>query len=299
MSDLQPETTNIRETINITKPSVIIPSDRTKPSVLSARQRLNEYFDSGDFQLTKGKEEQSLQLLRKYMETVYHKERPLVAIDVEAWEKSLKKVTEIGISVYDPRNQHKSPFPLTKTVHLVVKENINLNNGKYVPDNKRRFMGGSSKVLNFAECTKFVQAVVEQYINVDGGVLVGHQIDGDIKWLKSIGVKLPDDVECVDTLKLYSFSRSSGGTLRGILRKVGIPHAYLHNAANDAYYTLLAALAYCDPAFRTHYKLDTWNGATSHATTAEKKLAKFLDLAKFDSKTNAEQLYKDLFAQDE
>lgn len=261
----------------------------------SNRQNLDEYFNKEDFSFAEGKEKQTIQRLRKYMETVYLKERPLVAIDVEAWEKNLKKVTEIGISVYDPRLQSDSPFPLIKTFHLIVKENLQFNNGKYVPDNKKKFMGGTSRVLSFKESKEFVQLIVEQYINVSGGALVGHQIDGDIKWLKSIGVRLPDAVECVDTLKIHSFSRATGGTLRGILRTVGIPHANLHNAANDAYYTLLAALAYCDPAFRTHYNLDIYCGETSKLTPAEKKHSKFLDLAKFDSKATAKELYEDLF----
>lgn len=261
----------------------------------SNRQRLDEYFNKEDFSFAEGREEQTIQRLRKYMETVYLKERPLVAVDVEAWEKNLKKVTEIGISVYDPRLQSDSPFPLIKTFHLIVKENLQFNNGKYVPDNKKKFMGGTSRVLSFKESKEFVQLIVEQYINVSGGALVGHQIDGDIKWLKSIGVSLSDALECVDTLKIHSFSRATGGTLRGILRTVGIPHANLHNAANDAYYTLLAALAYCDPAFRTHYNLDIYCGETSKLTPAEKKHSKFLDLAKFDSKATAKELYEDLF----
>ncbi|ODV81289.1 uncharacterized protein CANTADRAFT_89163 [Suhomyces tanzawaensis NRRL Y-17324] len=242
---------------------------------------MEKYLSSNHFQFQEGKAAQSINTLRAAMELVYPRERPLVAIDVEAWERSLSKVTEIGIVVYDPDQLQGSIFPVITPIHIIIKENIKKVNGRFVPDNKHKYLGGTSYVLTFLESRQLVDQIVTKYITKRQGALVGHNLSGDIKWIKSIGVELPESVPSVDTFQLYGLSRSTGATLRGVLRLANIPHGILHNAANDAYYTLVAAMAFCDPEVRKHQQLDVYKELEAKLKY-QKRQEKFTDSARLE-----------------
>lgn len=227
----------------------------TSPIQAELRRSLDHYFAHTKFQLG---DPNKVQRLRHWMELVYLRQFPLVAIDVEAWEQNPNKITEIGLAVYDPRDQWTLVVPRIRTAHILVKENKSMNNGRYVPDNKMRFNGGVSYEMLSTELRGWLSDVLAYYLNKCTGVLVGHNVGGDIQWLARHGVMEVRDIETVDTEKVHHLSRPTGGLLRGLLRTVEIPHLNLHNAANDAYYTLLAAMAYLDPAQRAHFGLDVF-----------------------------------------
>ncbi|KAK6455902.1 uncharacterized protein RJT20DRAFT_129286 [Scheffersomyces xylosifermentans] len=252
---------------------------------------LDAYLCSNHFRFEEDKEKQSLTKLKQAMELIFLRDKPLVAIDVEAYERSLGKVTEIGVVVYDPEVSEGSVLPVIKPFHIIIKENLRLVNGRYVPDKKDRYMGGTSYVMPKDEAEKFVSAIISKYVNDRDGVLVGHHIEGDIKWIRSIGVEIRSDVKIVDTFRLHGISRSRGGTLRGVLREVNLPHGNLHNAANDAYFTLMAALAYCDPHHRLDKNLDMFLQVEAKSATA-KKLDLFSDRATFKNNLSADDLMK-------
>lgn len=255
-----------------------MPENTKKELVLA----LDHYFSTTSFQFTS---ENNVSRLRTWMELVYLRQRPLVAVDVEAWERNPNKITEIGLAVYDPDRQWNLIMPRVRTLHILVKENKNKNNGRYVPNNKLRFNGGTSYEMLTAELKGLLNEILTHYLNNRNGVLVGHNIGGDIKWLASHGVKLVQNIDTVDTEKMHRMSRLSGSSLRGVLRTVGIPHLNLHNAANDAYYTLLAAMSYCDPEQRRVFELDTFMELAvvegdKKDNAARKKAEKFSDSAK-------------------
>lgn len=269
------------------KQKMIKPLINSKPTFLQPPadtylQALSSYFNTTTFAFAN---ESHTASLRKWMELVYLRKHPIVAIDVEAWERSNKKLTEIGIAVYDPAHQHHLIMPRIRTLHIVVKEHKKMVNSRFVPNNKFLFNGGTSYEMTQKELRVLLNKILTHYMVKTPGVLVGHSLGGDISWLNSIGVKLQNP-ETVDTQKLYQLSRPRGGTLRGALRLVEIPHSNLHNAANDAYYTLLAALAYTDPAQRTAFGLDTFvedlppqDPKQRSLEKAAKKLQKFSDKA--------------------
>lgn len=213
------------------------------------------------------------------METVYLRKVPLVAFDVEAYEKSPQKVTEIGIAVYDPVVLQQSMLPIITQGHIIIEEHKTLHNRRYCPDNKAFFMGGVSHMADMKTARKIITGVMDEYITNRNGSFVGHHIEGDIKWLRSLNINISDQVGIVDTGRLHSYSRRRGATLRGILRLVGIPHGYLHNAGNDAYYTLLAAMALCDPQVRKARGLDDFV-ENERLTNPQLRLLKFTDNAK-------------------
>ncbi|KAM0277695.1 hypothetical protein ACHAQH_005638 [Verticillium albo-atrum] len=83
-------------------------------------------------------------------------------------------------------------------------------------------------------------------------VIVGHSIDCDLAILKRIGLKLYKEKNVVAILDTFAISkeiitgeRATGGySLAGVLTTLGCPHKphELHNASNDATYTLRAML---------------------------------------------------------
>lgn len=133
--------------------------------------------------------------------------------------------------------------------------------------------------------------IILEYISNRNGAFVGHHIEGDIKWLKSLNIEIPDNVNTVDTHKLYTISRSRGGTLRGVLRLLGIPHGFLHNAGNDAYFTLLAAMALCDPEVRISKGLDAFYDVVKK-TKAQMEREKFSDVAQLTTNTKTVDIVK-------
>ena len=79
-------------------------------------------------------------------------------------------------------------------------------------------------------------------------VLVGHGLSGDIKSLRHLGIDiygLPNMCETVDTKDLHSHLRKTdnGVSIKSLLSEFGLPYRYLHNAGNDAVYTMQALLA--------------------------------------------------------
>ncbi|KAK6465996.1 hypothetical protein DFJ63DRAFT_38774 [Scheffersomyces coipomensis] len=268
-------------------PNSIHPIHRKHPD--DRETILQQYLSSGKFTFAKDKEVASLQELKRCMEIVYLNKKPLIAIDFEAYERSLKKVTEIGIVIYDPDLSKGSIFPIIKTFHIIIAEHIELVNGRYVPDSKDKYIGGLSNVLSLSDSKIFMEQIIEKYINQREGAFVGHNIGGDIRWLQGMGIQIREDIEIVDTFKLYQISRSIGGTLKGILKLIDLPHGVLHNAANDAYYTLLAAIAYCDPNMRNHKDLDTYK-TVAKKSTSEKRRESFATSAIYDDVTKVDEL---------
>lgn len=257
------------------------------------KKDLDDYFSTTEFQFVKENHEASL---KHWMSQVYLREIPLVAIDVEAWERNLKKVTEIGVAIYDPTSQDNSIIPQIKVVHLIVKENKQMYNGKFVRDNKHNFMGGTSYVISLKEAAVFLDQLFEAYIVKRNGTIVGHHIEGDIKWLRQMKVTLKESTPTVDTGKIFQLSKSSGGTLKGLLKLVDIPHAFLHNAANDAYYTLLAAFAYCDPKVRATHDLDTFEQVPSQSKGKRQKDKNSGDKAESVEYNKGNELFEEFFS---
>lgn len=203
-------------------------------------------------------------------------------VDIEAYESNTKVVTEIGISIYDPRENLYSAVPNFRTYHLIVSESMRLRNNKFVCDYKDCFLQGESMVMTLNSCVEFIQSLINYYMlprtEPDGTwnrAFVGHNVKGDLRWLSSIGVKIPKDLDhevlalghkkkrigVLDTEKLFRLSYGSKGSSLGkILRLLEIPHAYLHNAGNDAYFTLKLLMHFCDISFRKRLGMDDLYG---------------------------------------
>ena len=204
---------------------------------------------------------------------VYTRRNILFCIDVEAWERNTNLVTELGISIYDPRGQGLSLYPNISTYHIIIKETADKRNGRYVADHMDNYNGGVSYLMAQLEAVKFVKSLIDYYFAPRkdiGCCLVGHDVKGDSNWFHSIGIDIPNVSYVIDTNKIYALSHGrQGGSLTNLLKLVNIPNAFLHNAANDAYYTLLVAMRLCDPHVRELFQLDRGIVLNANKSTAK------------------------------
>ncbi|EDO19132.1 hypothetical protein Kpol_2000p100 [Vanderwaltozyma polyspora DSM 70294] len=259
----------------------------------------------------------------------------LFSVDIEAFERNSKIVTEIGISIYDPRENKYSITPFIRSYHLIVEESLFLRNSKIVGDHKNCFLHGESLVMPLLGCVEFIQSLINFYMlprteedKTWERAFVGHDIIGDLKWLLQMGVTIPglffddlfsknkerynstkkntnknnskgnkqdnkegkpyanpsndilnerddsrlknknpmkpnlgyigrSDIFEFDTANIYKTCYGEIGCGLGtMLRLFNIPHSYLHNGGNDAYYTLQILMRIGDINFRKVMNLD-------------------------------------------
>lgn len=217
---------------------------------------LEDYFASSHFMFKVGLEKLSMDSLKLALSLFHPRNKPFVAIDCEAYEHGHHNITEIGIAILKPQS---TTVPQIDATHIIIKEHLHKRNSKYVPDNKDQFLHGTSYIVKEKDAIGILREVLDKYIVNQNGVLVGHSISSEIKYFKSLGIELPLTIQLLDTLKLHKIGRSNGGSLGGCLKLLGLPCSYLHNAGNDAYYTLLVLLSYCDPIVRIQKNLDIYS----------------------------------------
>jgi len=136
--------------------------------------------------------------------------------------------------------------PITR--YLIIEENLDKCNGIHVADNKSRFdflCEGSEFCSQQQICMEVTQDLLE--LGQRGLViLVGHSIDGDIEALRGIGLDLQDMFDKVLDIALLHQGRhhlSQKRSLSKILDESDIVYQNLHNAGNDAHYTLCGGIS--------------------------------------------------------
>ncbi len=171
------------------------------------------------------------------------KKTVFISIDLEAFEMGKNVITELGIAIYDSRHQQHAIFPDIRSYHFIIEENIKHMNGKYVPDNKHNFLNGPSIIVSSSKLKYIFQDILNAYrpsSNNDTNrkteiAFVGHDFKGDIQLLRILDIEIPTDVPIVDTLKVWkSISKKGKSNLDYVLRVLGIPHSFLHNAGKMA-----------------------------------------------------------------
>ncbi|CDO92711.1 unnamed protein product [Kluyveromyces dobzhanskii CBS 2104] len=248
----------------------------------------------------------------KVLKSVQSRNTICMSIDIEAWEKNPSIVTEIGIAIWDPRideGRYSISGPTFENHHILIDQSLPLRNTQFMPDHKYQYLLGRTKIMDIKHCQIFIQNLIDNYMvtNIDQSkptgyqrAFVGHGFSGDLKWLKTLQLRIPDDVPIFDTMKLFqSVYGSTGSGLGKALRLLQIPHSYLHNAGNDAYYTLRLLLHMCDiekrkllcldDIERVQNTIENWrshdSGGLSGSSKRRKKLAstEFQGAAPFDS----------------
>lgn len=192
-----------------------------------------------------------------------------ICVDVEAYERNTKLITEIGIATLDtkdiaaikPGEGGADWMSVIRARHFRINEHKHLNNVEFVAGCADKFEFGASEFINLkdaphivASCFKhpFSKAEETSFGHEEHPkrniILVGHDISADISFLQTIGYdvhNLSNLVETADTAFMWRYLKreSNPRNLGSILAELGIIGWNLHNAGNDAVYTLQAMIA--------------------------------------------------------
>ncbi|KAL0949457.1 hypothetical protein HGRIS_009511 [Hohenbuehelia grisea] len=218
------------------------------------------------------------------------------AIDLEGWEedRSGKIITEFGFS-FVHWNKGKE---VSDMGHLIVKEHKMYKNGKYVADNRMNYKFGASKVLKRSAFRARIQQLISGLRKHGPLFLIFHDCKQDIKYLTDPemnprilapidghsmlqpGATPQKGVYIVDTADLFraleGFGRQAK-SLENVCRALKISSQCLHNAGNDAHYTMLATMAMVSGGQIDTQRQQRWPlahvKASSKASTSKAKLA--------------------------
>ncbi|RFU34771.1 hypothetical protein B7463_g1514, partial [Scytalidium lignicola] len=191
-----------------------------------------------------------------------------ICVDVEAWERNLSVITEVGIATLDTEDLKSIPpgengtnwRNAIRARHFRISEHRDYNNSQFVSGCADRFMFGDSEFVRLSDTPHIISTCFKPpYSKVAGTaedaenqpkrniVLVGHDVGADIGFLKKIGydlTNLSNLTEVVDTAKMWQYHKqeNQARSLGVILAELDIRGWNLHNAGNDAVYTLQAML---------------------------------------------------------
>jgi len=159
-----------------------------------------------------------------------------LCLDTETYEGNHNLLLEVGWCIFnmDSENNDKN----VEAKHYIVIENINKCNRRHVPNNKYKFNFDRSEIKPLEDIIKILQ---EDLKKVD--YLLGHDISNDINKLSRLkSSKFSfnlEDFNIIDTQELYEgcFHEEKIGLKKGLIH-FNINYRNLHNAGNNAYYTM-------------------------------------------------------------
>ena len=200
-----------------------------------------------------------------------HKDVRIICIDCEAWERDSRCVTEVGIAILDTRKIEVDPPGETgrnwqrhiEAKHFLIDEYMDKTNSEFVTSYPMGFGYGESEIVRLNEMKFVLQDIFAVHSDepVDSSGLKGfrdvvflaHNAFADIKLLRNVGfdvAKFETVKEIIDTQAMWSAINAPSEAqanikLKSLLEKLEVPYAseMLHNAGNDAYFTLQAFIA--------------------------------------------------------
>jgi hypothetical protein len=205
-----------------------------------------------------------------------------VCVDVECYELDHTIITEIGIATLDTLDLKDIPpgdggedwFNLIQARHFRIREYKHILNTRFVNGCADRFEFGESEFISKADAARMVMSCFEEpfcrklseaeitTISISSDlpshtvqpkrniIFVGHAPDGDLDSLRRLGAKpldLPNLLETLDTAQLYRLFRREQNpkSIGSILYDLELTGWHLHNAGNDAVYTMWIMLGTC------------------------------------------------------
>ncbi|SAL98922.1 hypothetical protein [Absidia glauca] len=198
------------------------------------------------------------------------REHVFLSLDIEAYETDHSILLELGWTMYDARNDQYLDQ------HYMMEPYRHLRNGKYVDDQRMNFGFGTSVWATLDQALDELAKDLAWATERDGGfVLVGHGLNSDLLYLKQCNFEWPvvinrkrngrfvlaetgvldvhDSalVTIVNTDTLYGASINdlhNPPSLGRCLTLMDIEHWNLHNAGNDAHYTMELMMALLEKA---------------------------------------------------
>ncbi|KAK4650635.1 hypothetical protein QC762_709210 [Podospora pseudocomata] len=177
-----------------------------------------------------------------------------VCIDVEAWEKNPNIITEVGVAILDtpnlrdmaPGENGQSWFEAIEARHFWVAEYTWAQNKKYVKSCPENFDFGETEVVQGKHVPETMGTIINN--SPYPVVLVFHESGSDIKFLEAIKYniyKAQNVLEIIDIKHMYQYAVRSNKqpSVSTVCEFLGIQTKNLHNAGNDAVYTLQAMIS--------------------------------------------------------
>lgn len=163
------------------------------------------------------------------------------------------------MSIFDTRHCSDAPganaeswLPKITTRHLIIKEYKKLVNKKFIKGCPDKFNFGISELVALRNVHAILANIVtnptaesELSLQPRKVILVGHGLKNDTDYLKSLGFSLAaykNVTHKMDTQTLAGGSKKTQIGLERLILALGIKPDNLHNAGNDAAYTLQALL---------------------------------------------------------
>ena len=143
---------------------------------------------------------------------------------------------QAGVAILDTRNLvSSSPQTAISVFNFVV------GSPSYYLKNKRKFHFGEAVTINRNEMSQNIEALISRTRN---NVLVGHDFRNDLKILQFLGFDLHSSIVGIIDLQRVAAEVMPGVPLKlyNVLEELDCPYGGLHNAGNDAYFTLRALL---------------------------------------------------------
>jgi DNA polymerase III epsilon subunit-like protein len=233
-----------------------------------------------------------------------------VCIDCEAFEFAQDKVTEIGICVLDTADITEENLDLTatgttewskilKAAHFVIDEYKHLINTKFVQGHPTKFSFGTTEALPLASAAEMLRRLFQDPTQVENLlrswvaptgdrrdiVLVGHGVGDDINYLKTVQFDVRTASNVVATADTHRINGKSGQTsVAKLLTALAFDSAedleqrqWLHNAGNDAVWTMKALVAIAQAEMRSPGSVLPAIRSTVAAAKAEKVAARMLE----------------------
>lgn len=198
----------------------------------------------------------------------------IVASDAEWYEYDDHFITELGISVLDPRSIPQpisaSPWGILTSMenyHVRIQPHAHLTNKDLCEGHPDAFQFGSTTFVSVNEAKEMLRNLFtrrDAYGNLRPVIFVGHAVSNDYEVIKSrFGLDLEELGTIAATIDTQVLAVEHG--LVNPSRKIRLPHLlseydieepYLHNAGNDIVCTMIAAfLMLCPPPKAPHNKL--------------------------------------------
>lgn len=176
----------------------------------------------------------------------------LISFDLEGTHGDIDDITQVGVSVYQPKEGTRPFPPFIRLAHIILKYRFS----RY----PHSFNGERSLHMNLEQVRLALNELIMEYsrdkIIGSGICIVGHNMHGDVRLLKELGLYF-GECEFVDTQRMLSITHGiKRCSLANSLRLIRQPYAFLHNAGNDAYYTMILCLCLADPEYRRSAGID-------------------------------------------
>jgi len=155
----------------------------------------------------------------------------ILSFDMEMNEKNRNTLLEIGFSLLDTKTMKYT------NQNILIEEEINTLNGSYVPNNKDNFMFGETLIMKLDDAKEYFDEILEK-----SDFYVGHDLQNDLRHTKKEITKTDYFDTVNSSVPEYYGIKSDRMSLEKLSTALKLEPKFLHNAGNDAYYTLQSAL---------------------------------------------------------